>query len=295
VFVTSDIFDLEPMARDLGWAWQENLLGGVEIHGIDWPGSGAAMHFLDVAGERCGLLPRGTASRYNGGNNKWDTQDRTGVFFSSERTAGGMRMDQFGLGGRASVVDCRNDALGPVCVFGPPWRFTAGLLYPLDEYPIDVAQDLLRLASEILDSQYSYHFIRDAFCHPWFYTIGGSLWHDSPICRQEAQEALDWSHFVSDGDLWFRQPSKLRDVYQVNLLSDRHMRGMIDGIGLPAWIAASPERGVLQGVGKGRWLWTLTDRQIVAVRPLLNAAGLLFACSPRVYRDLPDEELAAEA
>jgi hypothetical protein len=63
---------------------------------------------------------------------------------------------------------------------------------------------------------------------------------------------------------------------------------MIDGVGLLDWIAAKSARGQLDDVGQGRWLWTLTDAEMVAVRPVLNAAGLLVSCHPRVYRDLPN-------
>jgi hypothetical protein len=79
-----------------------------------------------------------------------------------------------------------------------------------------------------------------------------------------------------------------RDLFQVNLLSERHRSALVDGVGLLHWIAAQSGRGRLDDIGQGRWLWTLTDAQMVAARPLLNAAGLLLSCRPRVYRDLPD-------
>jgi hypothetical protein len=57
---------------------------------------------------------------------------------------------------------------------------------------------------------------------------------------------------------------------------------------LSEWIPAEPRRGRLEDIGQGRWLWTLTDAEMVHVRPLLNEAGLLVSCRPRVYRDLPN-------
>ncbi len=34
-------------------------------------------------------------------------------------------------------------------------------------------------------------------------------------------------------------------------------------------------------------LWSLSDQEMVDVRPVLNEAGLLHSCRERIYRDLP--------
>jgi hypothetical protein len=60
------------------------------------------------------------------------------------------------------------------------------------------------------------------------------------------------------------------------------------------WIRAQPERGRLEDLGEGRWLWSLTDREMVEVRPQLNAAGVLYSCTERVYRDLPEGAAVAQ-
>jgi hypothetical protein len=56
MFVTSDIFDLETIGRFRGLDWQEHLLGGVNVHGTDWPGYQAGARFLFEAAKRCGLF-----------------------------------------------------------------------------------------------------------------------------------------------------------------------------------------------------------------------------------------------
>jgi hypothetical protein len=79
----------------------------------------------------------------------------------------------------------------------------------------------------------------------------------------------------------------LRDLFEVNLVSERHTSVRIDGLGyLADWIGALPGRGNLEEIGRGRGLWTLTSAEISNIRPLLNEAGLLFSCPERVYRDL---------
>jgi len=88
--------------------------------------------------------------------------------------------------------------------------------------------------------------------------------------------------------MWSPGQPSFRDLFQVNLISERHTREPIGSLGyLTEWIAAKPGRGQLQDVGAGRLLWSLTDAEMYDIRPLLDEAGLLMSCRDRVYRDLP--------
>jgi hypothetical protein len=108
------------------------------------------------------------------------------------------------------------------------------------------------------------------------------------LSREDAGEIGGWARFAGDGKLWSGEWPLLRDLFQVNLLSERHTSTPVEGLGLlTEWIISQLGRGRLEDVGQGRVLWILTDAEMFYVRPLLNRAGLLLSCRDRVYRDLP--------
>ncbi len=307
MFVTSDIFDLAAVARWREWYWRENLLGGIDVHGTNWLGYQAGALFMREATERCGLMQEMRYAGYNLDNElrtrniKPQSFDRlalgklsgakeaTNVLLRGERQADGTYTNSITFGGAAGSIRRRRGPSGPIPVAGPPWRFSANFCFPLDEDPVELASDLFKLSVDILGAEYGYHFVRDELCGPWLYTSGiASPLDYSRLNDDDAQEIGGWADFVSEGRLWSGEEPMFRDLFQVNLLSERHRSALVDGVGLLHWIAAQSGRGRLDDIGQGRWLWTLTDAQMVAARPLLNAAGLLLSCRPRVYRDLPD-------
>ena len=171
-----------------------------------------------------------------------------------------------------------------------PYRaFDLHFCFPICGLPDDIASDLLRLSLHALDAEYGYCYKRDDFCSPTAYTWGVSAPLDySALNSQDAREISDWRDFVNGGSLWTGTWPLLRDLFQVNLISERHTSKPIEGLGyLTDWIAARPGRGRLEDLGRGRWLWTLTDGELFNTRPLLHRAGLLKSCHDRVYRDLP--------
>ncbi len=153
-----------------------------------------------------------------------------------------------------------------------------------------LAADLFQLSVDILGAEYGYYFVRDAFCGPEGYMCGvGTLLDGSALDRDDGRESANWADAVDEGLLWSRAGPIMRDLFQINLLSERHReRPMKGGQDLMKWIAAQPGRGSVQDISKGRWLWTLTDAEMIAVRPVLCKAGWLFSCRDRVYRDLPN-------
>jgi hypothetical protein len=307
MFVTSDIFDFEAIARFRELDWRENLLGGVDIKGTNWPGYQAGARFMLEASKRCGLVHE---MRYAGYNRLDEVRTRnilpksfgrlvsgelsgakeaTSVLLQGERSAMGTYNGEISFGGQAGAIRQRRGPTGPISVPGPPWRFSADFVFPLDEDPVKLASDLFRLSVDILGAEYGYHFVRDALCIPGLYTYGISAPLDyKPLSYDDAAEVEDWAELVAKGGIWSSGGPMFRDLFQVNLLSQRHEAALIDSVGLLDWIAAQPGRGKLDDIGQGRWLWTLTDAEMVNVRPLLNVAGLLVSCRPRVYRDLPN-------
>ncbi len=306
MFVTSDIFDLYSIAKWRREDWQEHLLGGVDVHGVSWPGYQAAARFLIEATQRCGLLQEMDVAGYDLESERRTrnikpksferlvqgelagAREASSVLLRGDRSAAGTYSGLI-FGGVAGSIRSRRGPTGPIPVPGPPWRFSADFVFPLDEEPAVVAADLFRLAADILGAEYGYHFIRDALCGPWLYTAGISAPLDYlSLADDDAEEVGEWADMVSDGRVWSGPFPLFRDLFQVNLISERHTSVPIGGLGyLTEWIAAQPGRGRLEDIGGGRRLWTLTDAEMVDVRPALNAAGLLASCRPRVYRDLP--------
>jgi hypothetical protein len=307
MFVTSDIFDCPTIGRFRDLDWREHLLGGVDIKGTNWPGYQAGARFLLEASERCGLVHE---MRYAGYNRLGEVRtrnilpksfgrlvrgelsgakDATSILLKGDRSAEGTYGRTIYFGGQAGAIRRRYGPTGPFLVAGPPWRFSANFGFPLDEDPVKLAGDLFRLSVDILGAEYGYLFVRDALCGPWFYTYGISAPLDyKPLSYDDSEEVGGWANLVAKGGIWSSDGPMFRDLFQVNLVSERHTSAMIDGVGLLDWIAAQPGRGQLESISQGRRLWTLTDDEMVAVRPVLNAAGLLASCRPRVYRDLPN-------
>ncbi len=308
MFVTSDIFDHPTIGRFRGFEWQENLLGGIDVHGTNWPGYRAGAQFILEAVRRSGILQDITHAGYNLPGERRTrpilpksfhrlalgdlsgAKEASSVLLHGGRPAAGTQNEELWFGGQAGSIRRRRGPTGPIPLSGPPWRYTTNLVWPLDEDPVNLASDLFRLAVDIMGAEYGYHFVRDELGGPILYTHGIVAPLDyKPRYDADAEEIGEWADVVSDGRLWAGPWPLLRDLFQVNLLSERHFAIPVGELGhLNLWIAAQPGRGQLESIGQGRWLWTLTDAEMVHVRPQLNAAGLLVSCLPRIYRDLPN-------
>ncbi len=281
-------------------------MGGVDIKGTNWPGYQAGARFLQEASRRCGIAQNMTHAGYNRLDEVRTRQikpqsmerlargelagakDATSVLLEGGRAQAGKASGEIGFGGETGAIRCRRGPVGPIPAPGPPWRFSADFIFPLDEDPVLLASDLLAMAVTILGAEYGYHFIRDAECGADLYTHGISApLGYSPLAQEQRHEVANWADAVSDGTIWSGPHPLIRDLFQVNLLSERHMATPVDGLCLRDWIVAALGRGRSDDLGQGRWLWTLTDAEMVYVRPRLNDAGLLLSCLPRVYRDLP--------
>ena len=311
MFVTSDLFDLERLGREHRVDWRENLMGGVVVHGTNWLGHESLASFLLEASKRCGLLDE---MEYAGYDRPGDRRTRPiapksferlargelagarsacSVLLTGTRSAVGTRHETVWFGGEASGSErrIRTPTGRPSVVPDYPYKaFDADFIFPLPARPVERASELIRLAVEILGADYGYYFVRDELCGPMLYMHGMTSGSDlSEVWDEEGREIGDWSDFVRSGRLWTHERPLLRDLFQVNLLSERHTAAPVEGLGyLNEWIVAQPGRGRLDDLGRGRLLWTLTDAEMFQVRPLLNEAGLLFTCRNRNYRDLPD-------
>ncbi len=307
MFVTSDIFDLQQIASSWGIAdWGEHLVGGIAVHGIEWPGVESAAHFLVEAANACGLQDRLPVAGYS---IQWgepsEHLDFAGLANLAKGAVPGASKAEtaYLVGSQGSItthdsiqyggsIDAapRYDSAGAKADGYPYRAFDGDFTFLLDGQGLERAETLLRLAAEILRADYGYYFVRDVLAGANFYAraMPGKMLGPGRLAQADSMESELWRRFVGEGKLWTGVWPQLRDIFAVNLLSQRHLATWIEPIGyLGDWITAEPGRGRLTRVAQARYLWTLTDAEVYAVRPILWDAALMRSCMPRVYRDLP--------
>ena len=309
MYVTSDIYDLKRIARFKKFDWRENLVGGVAVHGTHWRGYQAGARFLLEATQRCGIpiesMDYASYSR-PGEKRSHDIKAKSFEKLVRGELAGARNADGLLLRGARKTIGTQTGEIWaggeayrqPASVRGlngleeingyPYPMFKAYFVFPLREPDLTKATELLRFAVEVLGAEYGYCFVRDEMCFPTVYPGGGQASLDHNLARPEPEEKHGWGDFAGEGRLWTGPWPVFRDLYQVNLICERHTQTPVEGLGdLLGWINAQPGRGHLEDLGQGRWLWILSDDEMVEVRPRLNEAGILFSCKERVYRDVP--------
>ena len=298
MYVTSDIYDLKRIARFRNFDWRENLIGGLVVHGTEWRGYQAGARFLLEATQRCGIdvdsmdyasYSRPKEQRSHPIKAKSfeklirgelaGARNADGLLLRGAREAIGTQTGEIWAGGEAYRQHASERGLnGLEYIDGYPYpMFKAYFVFPLREPSLAKATELLRLAVEVLGAEYGYCFVRDEMCFPTVYPGGGQACLDHNLARPEVEEKSGWDDFTGEGHLWTGTWPLFRDLYQVNLICERHTQTPVEGLGdLLDWINAQPGRGLLDDLGQGRWLWILSDAEMVEVRPRLNEAGILF-------------------
>ena len=303
MFVTSDIYDLKRFARGWGADWQEHLVSGVVVSGRSWQGSPAGARYFLEAAKLAGL----SKFRWIGWRRRGERDARPMGRRVLHRLADGLptrvkgaeiilfRGDTIDLSSRQGVIVYGGEASAHYANFTgdePPSKepdgvFQATFLYPYSYDSTRIAKNIFRTAATMLKAEYGYYFIRDDYCFPTGYPLGVSMPLDwSRTNLQDRAEIKNWEEFVYKGPYWTQRPL-LRDIYEMNLISGRHTEISAEDVaGLDDWIQKRPGRGELEELGDGRLLWTLTEEEIVRVRPLLDRGGWLVSCNDRVYRGL---------
>jgi hypothetical protein len=307
VFVTTDIFDLEAIARKQKIPWREVLIGGVVLHGMNWQGPEAAAQFLWDSARLCGPIEELKYASYSRPGElrmrmispksfeRITRGELTGprladnLLLRGRRAAPGVRGDCIIWGGEASGSRrLKRGPTGPSHAIGEPSHpLRASFMFQANEDHLECAKELFRRSIGLLGAEYGYYFVRDEMCFPDGYPYGiGSSLDFSEAANTDSKDISTWAEFASD-ELWTRPWPRFRDLYQINLISARHTSTPIEGLGfLHEWIVAKSGRGTLEDIGEGRLIWSLTDAELFNTRPLLARAGILFSCRHRVYRDL---------
>lgn len=306
MYVTSDIFELDRVTTEEGFEWRENLVGGVAAHGSRWPSARAAAKFLTEASRMSSLE---SVMQYAGygiigksktnsisvssldkiiNSNLPNADGAISVILTGQIDAEGSQSGSVLFGGEvsgSSRADYNRKYKDFVGVDDRP--FSLYFLFPVSSNYVELSGNLLSLASQILGCEYGYSYVRDEFCLPAGYDVGvAPAFDDGEVSDNEAAELQRWSE-IARAEYWKKPMPFMRDLYEVNLLSDKHANYEIDGMGrLSEWISASEGRGQLEVVPGNRILWKLNEAEIVNIRPDLRDAGVLYQCPDRVYRDL---------
>ena len=298
MYVTSDIYDMERIAPCLDYAWQEVLVAGVGIFGSTWPGPTAAADLLYSAAGVAGLC---ADMKYGGYDLKGETRTRNinpsnlrrvlkrasaeklSTITESLLTGHVQRPGAGSLGHTAILVG------GAIAALAPSYgTFGGSFVFPWRESSCEVGAQILRAAAIRAGAGYGYYFVRDDAFFPQGYSAGlagGSAalcvpaeeWRELNAIGEWIKLARAGNH--APGGAWL-----MRDLYEINLLSARHLEHPICGMNLRDWIEHRDDAGRLEGIDQDRCLWHIHSAQMGVIRAELIKAGVIVARYPHVYR-----------
>lgn len=291
MYVTSDCHEVWTYEEVYELNWQEVLLAGVSISGPSWAGAEEAITFLCNAWKEIGMEDRASFAGYNLGDEVRTRNVKPSTFLESfpagrwkpKSTVSGVLLRGYleePAPGKSSVVI--GGEIGVVSA--NPAYMLGGFVFPYDDSAHLIAESLLEYTAINLNAAYGHYFIRDNAFFPDGYVVGmsgGQGSHGSKY-QEELEDIETWSRMK--GTYWESSPLKLRDLYEINLVSDRHLNNPIAAVSLHDWIKSDSGRGSLRLIGNGRWIWTVKTGQLHFVRRALTLAGMIVSRHTPVYR-----------
>lgn len=112
---------------------------------------------------------------------------------------------------------------------------------------------------------------------PWFFAAGvnyGVSTQESPTGYEDALAVSRWGDLGMVEEVY--KSGLLRNVYEINFLSEPHLRRQVDGSTLREWITNDPSRGTLNAMSEGIVMWKVQDSFLSTVRHDLRDAGCIF-------------------
>lgn len=284
MFVTSDIYDLQALAGLKRYAWREQLVAGFVFHGLRWPGAVQVARFLEQAAKTSGLKAQQASYRPEGTHRSSLVKPASLIKTVERRSAEGKPVDGVLLSCTIADPFAYQAELTAGGEFGtlPSNAFYGCFMLPVEHHLSGrLVEQLNQLASNMLDADYGYVFVRDNFAGPagYYCGIGNGFDAWTGVSDAEDDEAREWSRTVltsADQDL----PPGIRDVFQWNLLSEQHDE-------LRDWIQGGSRRGRLEALTPRSWLWSIPTADIETIRTALRSQGLIKASTPRKYRADP--------
>lgn len=142
------------------------------------------------------------------------------------------------------------------------------------ELSCDFKGDLMTLVSNAISFtrfQYGYGFQKQYSKGPDMYIYGVSTGLEfGSKATEEADRIARWMYLKTD-----ERVSRLRDVYPLNVLTNRHLDMQMKHESLKNWITKKKKRGTLEQLNEMLWVWHVDDRHISKVADVLAKHGLL--------------------
>ena len=137
----------------------------------------------------------------------------------------------------------------------------------------DILEELIKPLVYLFKPQYGYAYVSRVSDGPFGYGSGFIHTPDDTCLDEDQKEAITkWSNnteLISEG--------KLRDLYQINILSNTQINSKMDGNSLGEWIKMDENRGTLTRFSDLLFLWTVSALNYNEIREELNRHGLLIA------------------
>lgn len=153
-------------------------------------------------------------------------------------------------------------------------HFVFGAWASLASFESPTLIDFTHRFVQMLAPDYGIGFNRTMKLGPTLYAIGLAQGLNLFEERDKVERVNAWGSAGIEGKI-FRN-GILRDLYPWNLLTKMQLDRLVGQVSLKSWIEADSERGTISPMSDTMWLWKLTESQIVAVRPILENAGLIW-------------------
>jgi hypothetical protein len=125
-----------------------------------------------------------------------------------------------------------------------------------------------------LQPEYGYGFNMPHASGPGFYAVGINYCAQSRgISKDEIHRISRWGNEGIPNSVW--KEGLLRDVYQLNVVDELHLRKHVDEHPLREWILRDANRGRLYSTNDLS-IWTVAEAQVDHIRNVLANARMLF-------------------
>ncbi len=136
-----------------------------------------------------------------------------------------------------------------------------------------------RLLVSAARPSYGYLYFRLARHCPWLWATG--LGYDHPDNRGIYERPKERHSLGLWSSPWLRfgvfNRGFMRDVFELNFLSDVVLLKQVEGLALREWIRADGARGYLEPFPGDLWLWRVPKDQLLSIADRLQAAKLLLS------------------
>lgn len=138
------------------------------------------------------------------------------------------------------------------------------------------AKQLIAAVGRIAPIQYGFETVIPFSKGPYFYVNGTLYEGEKQYSRKEGERLAKWNHALlacrkTDSPV---AEGYLRDVYEMNVLSESQLSIVIDGLKLSNWITKNSSRGYLEVLNDKLCIWSVPEGSLNNLRRVLGQARL---------------------